>query len=228
MRTIRVGLVEDNARLGCDIREKLALGDGVEVVWEVRNGKDLLATLRDDNLPDVLLMDISMPEMDGIEATRQCKARYPGLKVVMLTVMDDEQKLFEALQAGASGYLLKEVKPHRLLNALEEVMEGGLPLSPSLAGRVLGYLKDRTSFKSTAKAESENGPKPAKTLLPAEKLTKQEQVVLECLQQGMSVRQIAEKLFRADSTIRKHLEHIYEKLQVHSGKEAIARGLGKK
>src|SRR5690606_11398038 len=134
------------------------------------------------------------------------------LKVLMLTVMDDEQKLFEALKAGASGYLLKEVKPHQLLNAINDILEGGLPLSPSLAGRVLAYLRD----------EKPRGAIPAGNMAS---LSKREQEVLEWLKKGMAVRQIGEQLFISDKTVRKHLEHIYDKLQVHSGKEAIVKGL---
>jgi DNA-binding NarL/FixJ family response regulator len=137
MHKISIGLVEDNPQLAKDIREKLALGDEITVMFEAGDGKDLLEILTNGPVPEIILMDIAMPVMDGIEATWQAKQLYPNLKIVMLTVMDDEQKLFEALQAGASGYLLKDAKPHHLLNAIEEVLEGGLPISPSLAGRVL-------------------------------------------------------------------------------------------
>ncbi len=130
----------------------------------------------------------------------------------MLTAMDDEKKLFGTLRAGASGYLLKEVKPHLLINAIYEVLEGGLPLSPSLASKVLKYLKH----------EPNSGSLPA---LGTEKLSKREKEVLQWLKKGLSVRQIGEQLFISDKTVRKHLEHIYEKLQVHSGREAIVKGL---
>ncbi len=215
MRTIKIGLVEDNTRLGQDIREKLALSDGVTVLWEERNGESALKALAAGHLPDVVLMDIAMPEMDGIEATRQAKQNHPDLKILMLTVMDDEQKLFEALKAGASGYLLKEVKPHQLLNAIDEVLEGGLPLSPTLASRVLGYLKGEKAL-------------PTAQIPGTESLSRREQQVLEWLKKGITVRQIGEQLFISDKTVRKHLEHIYGKLQVHSGKEAIVKGLGRR
>lgn len=140
MHTIHIGLVEDNVRLGQDIREKLALSDGVAVLWEKRNGEDALKILADGQIPDVVLMDIAMPGMDGIATTRQAKQSHPDLKILMLTVMDDEQRLFEALKAGASGYLLKDIKPHQLLNAIDEVLDGGLPLSLSLASKVLRPL----------------------------------------------------------------------------------------
>ena len=214
MPTIKIGLVEDNAQLGQDIREKLALGKGVTVLWEERNGASALKALAAGPLPDVVLMDIAMPGMDGIEATRQAKQSHPDLKILMLTVMDDEQKLFEALKAGASGYLLKDVKPHHLLNAIDEVLEGGLPLSPTLASRVLSYLKGEKALPTLQNPRNRS-------------LSNREQEVLEWLRKGMTVRQIGEQLFISDKTVRKHLEHIYEKLQVHSGKEAIVKGLGR-
>jgi len=213
MQKITVGIVEDNAQLGQDIRDKLALSEEVEVVFEVRNGKELLQTLAAGTLPQVLLMDVQMPEMNGIEATWQAKQKYPDLKIVMLTVMDDEQKLFEALQAGASGYLLKDAKPHQLLNAIYDVQEGGLPLSPTLASRVLGYLKGEKVI-----------PKPP--IAAMEVLSKREKEVLQCLKRGLAVKQISEELFIANKTVRKHLEHIYEKLHVHSANGAIIKGIG--
>jgi len=212
MQKITVGIVEDNTQLGQDIRDKLALSEEVEVIFEVRNGKELLQTLASGTIPEVLLMDVQMPEMNGIEATWQAKQKYPDLKIVMLTVMDDERKLFEALQAGASGYLLKDAKPHQLLNAINDVLEGGLPLSPTLAIRVLGYLKGEKVI-----------PKPPITAI--EVLSKREKEVLECLKRGLVVKQISEELFIANKTVRKHLEHIYEKLHVHSANGAIIKAI---
>lgn len=213
MQKITVGIVEDNAQLGQDIRDILALSEEVEVLFEVRNGKELRHIMTIVVQPDVLLMDVQMPLINGIEATREVKHHYSDLKVIMLTVMDDEQKLFEALQAGASGYLLKDAKPHQLLNAISEVLDGGLPLSPSLANNVLGYLKGEKAI-----------PKPPFTEI--EVLSKREKEVLECLKRGLVVKQISEELFIANKTVRKHLEHIYEKLHVHSANKAILKGLG--
>ncbi|WP_439484505.1 response regulator transcription factor [Cyclobacterium plantarum] len=207
---IKIGIVEDNAQLAKDIQDKLALGEDLTVLWIERDGATALKALDKGEIPDVLLMDITMPVMDGIEATRLAKEKYPNLKILMLTVMDDEKKLFDALKAGASGYLLKEVKPHLLINAIDDVLEGGLPLSPSLANKVLKYLKGETKIPTS--------PAPG-----TEKLSKREKEVLQWLKKGMAIRQIGEQLFISDKTVRKHLEHIYEKLQVHSGKEAIVK-----
>ncbi|MBR9775047.1 MAG: response regulator transcription factor [Cytophagales bacterium] len=207
---IKIGLVEDNSQLGQDIRDKLALGKELTIIWEERDGSLALKAMELGDLPDVILMDISMPGIDGIETTRLAKEKYPNLKILMLTVMDDEKKLFEALKAGASGYLLKEIKPHLLINAIDDVLEGGLPLSPSLASMALNYLKEK--------------PKTQELISHGmEKLSKRELEVLIWLKKGMSVRQIGEQLFISDKTVRKHLEHIYEKLQVHSGREAIVK-----
>jgi DNA-binding NarL/FixJ family response regulator len=211
-QNLTIGIVEDNDHLRDDIREKLALGENVSVLWEASDGARALQALRQNKVPQVVLMDIAMPGIDGIETTRRAKKLCPDLKIMMLTVMDEEQKLFAALQAGALGYLLKDVKPHSLLQALEEVQEGGVPLSPALTRMVLPILK---------------GEKPVPLSPTAlENLTPQEQKVLEYLKLGQAVKEIAGQLFIADNTVRKHLENIYRKLQVHSATEAVAVAQG--
>ena len=214
MQKITLAIVDDDGLQAQDIKDKLALSEEVVVLYEARNGRELMEILKKGKIPEVVLMDIQMPQMDGIEATRQVKSQYSTIKIIMLTVMDDEQKLFEALQAGASGYLLKDAKPHHLLNAVWDVLEGGLPLSPILASKVLSYLKGEKPF-----------PKPPDPAI--EVLTKREKEVLECLKRGLVVKQISEELFISNKTVRKHLEHIYEKLQVHSGREAVLKPIEK-
>lgn len=210
MQKITLAIVDDDGLQAQDIKDKLALSEEVVVLYEARNGRELMEILKKGEIPEVVLMDIQMPQMDGIEATRQVKSQYPNIKILMLTVMDDEQKLFEALQAGASGYLLKDARSHHLLNAIWEVLDGGLPLSPILASKVLAYLKGEKPM-----------PKPRDPAI--EVLTKREKEVLECLKRGLVVKQISEELFISSKTVRKHLEHIYEKLQVHSAKKAILK-----
>lgn len=213
MENITVGIVDDDAQTRQDIKDKLALSEEVEVLFEVDNGLSFLETLYQGNRPEVVLMDVQMPAMDGITATRQARKLYPHIKVLMLTIMDDDQKLFEALKAGASGYLLKDARPQQLLNSVWEVVEGGLPLSPSLAAKVLSYLKGEKPIPRS--------PDPSMEIL-----TKREKDVLECLKRGLPVKLISEELFISHKTVRKHLEHIYEKLQVRSGREALIKGLG--
>lgn len=214
MNKITVGIVEDNPLLAQGIIDKLALSEEIEIILQASNGKVLLEQLRRQAKPQVLLMDIEMPQMDGIAATREAKKLYPAIQVMMLTVFDDDDKLFEAIKAGASGYLLKDEKPGRLIQALSELQMGGSPMSPAIASKVLNFLR-----KSDAK-EAEN-----KEMMG---LTAREKEVLEYLKEGTSIRQISERMFVAEKTIHKHLEHIYQKLHVKSSREAVAKLYGLK
>lgn len=208
---ITLGLVEDQALLLDDLVEKLSLHDELRVVLTARNGVDLLDKLQQTR-PQVLLMDIEMDQMDGIEATQRVKALYPPIKIIMLTVFDDDQKLFDAIRAGASGYLLKDTPAQKLGNAIQEVLDGGAPMSPSIASKALNLLRT-----------APDKPAQPRNIAEEANLTQREQEVLELLAQGLSVKQISEKLFVVEKTIRKHLEHIYEKLQVDGSRGAIIK-----
>ena len=210
MSKITVGVVEDNPLLAQNVIDKLALSDDVLVVLRALNGNDLLSQLEEGEHPEVLLMDIEMDGMDGIVATSHVKSLFPEIKVLMLSVYDDDQKLFEAIQAGASGYLLKDEKPIKLINAIVEVLEGGSPLSPQMATKALNLLRKPTEDRSLSHTDT---------------LTSREKEVLENLSYGANVKQIAEKLFVSDKTVKKHLEHIYEKLHVNGSREALAKVL---
>ncbi len=205
---INVGLVEDNPLLAEGIKDKLALSDDLTLGFHALDGVSLLSYLEHNTLPEIILMDIEMNPMDGITATREVKLRYPTIKVLILTILDDDEKLFEAFKAGASGYLLKDVKPARLVNAIAEVIEGGIPMSPAVASKALELLLQADTSKQKSV-----------TAL----LSPRENDVLDLLVKGMSVRQISDKLFVSDKTVRKHLEHIYQKLQVKGSREAIAK-----
>lgn len=210
MTKTTVGIVEDNPLLAQNVIDKLALSEDLKVVLQAANGKGLFVQLQHQALPDVILMDIEMAEMDGIETTREVKRLFPLAKILMLTVFDNEHKLFEAIQAGASGYLLKDEKPARLIQAISEVLEGGAPLSPQMAAKALNLLRQVPNPKPEASEEEAL-------------LTAREKEVLEYLKLGKTVRQIAEVMFVSDKTVRKHLEHIYQKLQVKSSREAMAK-----
>jgi DNA-binding NarL/FixJ family response regulator len=209
MSKITVGIVEDNPQLAQNVIDKLALSEDVEVVLWAMNGQDLLNQLGNGIIPQVLLMDIEMDTMDGITATLKVKLQYPTIKILMLSVYDDDKKLFEAIQAGASGYLLKDEKPAKLINAITEVLEGGSPLSPLMATKALNLLRKPADPKINVEA--------------TECLSPREKDVLEHLTEGKTVKQIAEKLFVSEKTVKKHLEHIYQKLQVNSSREAMAK-----
>lgn len=208
MSKITVGVVEDNPLLAQNVIDKMALSDDVLVVLRATNGNDLLSQLENGEHPEVLLMDIEMDGMDGIVATSHVKRLFPEIKVLMLSVYDDDQKLFEAIQAGASGYLLKDEKPIKLINAIVEVLEGGSPLSPQMATKALNLLRNPTENRSLSHTDT---------------LTPREKEILENLSYGANVKQIAEKLFVSDKTVKKHLEHIYEKLHVNGSREALAK-----
>ena len=148
-----------------------------------------------------------MPVMDGIEATKRIHHLFPSVKIVMLTIFDDAEKIFDAILAGATGYLLKDEKPNKILAAIEEALEGGAPMSASIALKSLALIRGK-SAESTKESKEFN-------------LSKRELEILELLATGENYHQIADKLFISPKTVRKHIENIYTKLQVHNKIEAI-------
>ncbi len=151
--------------------------------------------------PDVVLMDINMPEADGIGGLKVIKQKFPHIKVLMQTVFDDSDKVFECIRNGASGYILKKDSPQRILQAIQEVNEGGAVMNPSIALKVLDYFKP----------QKKDNP-----------LSQRETQVLELLAEGLSYKMVADKLFLSFNTVNTHIKHIYEKLHVSSLGEAIA------
>lgn len=206
MRPYHVHIAEDLPRLAQMLREHLELSPDFRASGLARNGRELLEQLSAaPTLPDIVLMDIQMPEMDGLEATAQLKARHPQIKIVMATVFDDDESIFKAILAGADGYLLKDEPPENLHRSLREVMAGGAPMSPAIARKTLGLLR--------------RAPAPA----PAAEhdLSAREIELLEQLSKGLRYEQIGENLFISTGTVRKHIENVYRKLQVHNKLEAV-------
>lgn len=205
---IRILIAEDNNRLARTLIDKLNLFEDQLSVrgWEP-HGKALLQHLEVDAHVDLILMDIQMPIMDGIEATRIVKQKFPHLKVIMSTVFDEEHYILEAIMAGANGYLLKDERPEKLIEAITEVLNGGAPMSASVARKALNLIR----YKNEG--------------LPEEKvdfnLTRRETEILEQLSSGLNYNQIAENLFISPGTVRKHIENIYQKLHVHNKVEAV-------
>ncbi len=152
-----------------------------------------------------------MPIMDGIEATAKINALYPHIKIIMLTVFDDEEKIFHSIQAGAAGYLLKDEPPQKIIESIEMIMAGGAPMSPSIAAKTLKLLKEPFKVSSPEKEKIDFT------------LSNRENEVLEELCKGDGYQQIAETLFIAPSTVRKHIENIYKKLQVRNKVQAIEK-----
>lgn len=208
---IKIALVDDNPTLLRNISQNLSIFDELEIVFKAINGLDALDKLNNYS-PDVILMDIEMPAMDGIEATREIKKRFPQQKIMMLTVLDREDKIFEAIKAGATGYLLKDEKPSRILACIEELIDGGAPMSPIIAMKTLEILRNQQV--SEQKIETFQSPETFN-------LSKREVEILEKISNGLNYNQIADQLFISAKTARKHIENIYQKLHVHSKLEAV-------
>ncbi|MEM7298467.1 MAG: response regulator transcription factor [Bacteroidota bacterium] len=205
---IRIGLADDNPNLLKSISSGLKKYEQLEIEFIAINGEEVMSHLEEKRI-DVMLMDINMPVMNGIEATKKLKERYPDIKVIMLTVFDENDKIFDSILAGASGYLLKDVKTIQIVEAIEEVLDGGAPMSPEIATRILGLLRGKSSGELQKKrAEKFN-------------LTDRELEILQEIASGAHYNQIAEKLFISPKTVRKHIENIYSKLHVHNKVEAI-------
>ena len=194
-----------------DVREGLAVlingSAGFRCVAAFRTMEDALRMLSAP-LPEVVLTDIGLPGMSGVEGIRILKQRYPELPIVALTVYDDDEDVFDALCAGASGYLLKNTPPARLLESLKEVAAGGAPMSPEVARRVIKLFRE---FRPPDRSPSH--------------LTQQETELLKLIVDGHSYKTAAAKLEISTSTVSFHLQNIYNKLQVHSKTEAVAKAL---
>jgi len=204
---IKVAIIEDRR----DIREGLAVlingTDGYRCANAFRSMEEALETI-DRDLPDVVLADIGLPGMSGIEGIRILKERHPALPMLMLTVYNDDERIFDALCAGACGYLLKNTPPARLLASLEEAVMGGSPMSPEIARRVVTLFRD---IRPPEKADHE--------------LTPHETRLLKMLVDGHNYKTAAKELAVSVNTISFHMRHIYEKLQVHSKSEAVSKAL---
>jgi DNA-binding NarL/FixJ family response regulator len=208
---IKIAIVDDNVFLAKAINEKLASFDDLKVKFTVHNGSEFLAKLEKDHNLDLVLMDIEMPVLDGIETVNIVKQKYPHIKVLMLTVFDNDENIFNAIRAGADGYLLKEAEDEKLYNAIKEILAGGAAMSPSIAVKTLKLLRYPEKQELLAKAEDPIA------------LSAREQEVLEQLAEGLSHTSIAKNLFLSPSTVRKHIENIYKKLQVHNKLEAVQK-----
>lgn len=211
MSKIKLAIVDDNTFLARAIREKLGDFNDLDIKYMVYNGSELLAKLEKNHNLDLVLMDIEMPVLDGIETVRIMKQKYPHIKVLMLTVFDNDENIFNAIQAGADGYLLKEIEGHKLYNAITETIEGGAAMSPSIAVKTLKLLRYPEKQESLSVQEEDIS------------LSSREKEVLEQLAEGLSYTVIAKNLFLSPSTVRKHIENIYKKLQVHNKVEAVQK-----
>jgi DNA-binding NarL/FixJ family response regulator len=212
---IKIAIVDDNSFLIKTVQEKLSFFEDFSLKFTSVNGLDLIEKLEKNHNIDLILMDIEMPKMNGIEATCLIKQKYPQIKIIMLTVFDNDENIFNAIKAGADGYLLKEVNPKDLHQGIVETMNGGATMTPSIAMKTLNLFRNPTAFENIPDKEEYN-------------LTTREIEVLEQLSKGLKYNAIAENLFLSAGTIRKHVENIYAKLQVHNKLEAIQKAKNNK
>lgn len=208
MNTIRVGIVDDKPKLLNSLKENLSLFPDVHIIWMANDGEEAFNHARTDKA-DIILMDIEMPKMDGIQATEKIKSACPEVKIIMLTIFDNNDKIFEAILAGASGYMLKDSPPAKIYQAMMEVQEGGAPMSPIIASKALQLINNMHKQETVTEH-----PVPAH-------LSQREMEILQHLTAGLNYQVIAEKLFISPKTVRNHIQNIYQKLQVSSKAEVI-------
>lgn len=219
---IRVFVVEDQTKI---LKNQLKLLEGhpdLSIIGTALSGETALeevARLK----PDVLLLDLGLPRMSGIDVTRAVKASMPGVEILIFTIFDEEDKVLEAVQAGASGYLLKGTPADKMIEAIKEVSAGGTVIQPSLARRLLKHFRvGETPAATPAPASSPLAEEPE-----GKKLSARETEILQLIAKGVSNNEAASMLNLSKATIRTHLEHIYRKLEVTNRVEAVTEGLRK-
>ena len=203
--TIRVGIIEDHEGFREGLYHLLQNTEGFRCVGRFESVEDGAARMPES---DVILMDIGLPGRSGIEGISAIRQRHPRVQVIMLTVFEDDKNIMDAILAGANGYVLKKTPPAKLLLAIEDAAAGGMPMTPFVARQAVDLFK---RFVPPEKADLV--------------LTPRESEILALLVEGLNYTMIAEKLFVSLDTVRNHIRHIYEKLQVHSKAEAVAKAL---
>ena len=216
--TTRLVLVDDNDLVRESLRDMLADEPDIEVVGEAADGREAIV-LCSHLQPDLVLMDVRMPNMDGLASTREVKRRYPRIAILMVTAHDDPDYLLEALKAGAAGYVLKDATQDDVIAAVRQVREGESPLDPELAARLLRRLA------AEGRSQEERAALRARREYYVEPLTPRELEVVGLVRMGLSNRQIAEKLVISRGTAKNHVEHIIQKLGVSDRTQAVVRAL---
>jgi NarL family two-component system response regulator LiaR len=212
---INVLIVDDHAVVRKGVRGYLEAQPDITIAGEAASGEEAIL-LAADYKPDVILMDLMMPGMDGVEATRRVREVSPASQVIVLTSYHEDEHIFPAIKAGALSYLLKNVKPEELTDAVRAAARGEAVLHSPVATRVLKQVREALSTEDLA------APQPAAQPL-AEPLSEREMEVLDLIAEGLTNREIADRLFIAVGTVKRHINNIYGKLEVHHRAEAIAR-----
>jgi DNA-binding NarL/FixJ family response regulator len=213
--TLRVMVVDDHALFRRGLEMVLSQEPDIELVGEASDGAEAIQRAT-ELMPDVVLMDVRMPRRSGIEAAGEIKDLLPHVKILMLTISDEEADLYDAIKAGASGYLLKEIPIEEVADAIRSVWQGQSRISPSMASKLL------TEFAAISKATNE------RPQMPAPRLTDREMEVLKLVAQGLNNRDIAKELFISENTVKNHIRNILEKLHLHSRMEAVVYAVREK
>lgn len=203
---IKVSIIEDHHDFRKGLAQLLQAANGFECLDAFISAEEGIEQLT--GMEEILLLDINLPKMSGVEAIPFIKEKFPDLKIIMLTMLDDDDTILQAIVSGANGYLLKKTKPENILKSLKECKNGGSPMTGSIASKVLTLFKKYIPQKNNDYA-----------------LTKREVEVLDLLVEGFDNHAIADKLFISFDTVRNHIRHIYEKLQVHSKSQAVVKAL---
>lgn len=215
MKRTKVVIVDDELMLQKSLRNVLSLFDEIELLYTCSHGKELLEKLAsDETLPDVILMDINMPIINGIKATALVKENYNAIKIVMLTVFDEDDNIFLSIQAGASGYLMKDEPAEKIISAINEVMQGGAPMSPIIAHKTLQLLRNRN-------VDDFNNIESSAVIANQYLLTKREIEVLDYLVKGIPYKNIADTMCISEHTVKTHVKNIYQKLEINNKFDAI-------
>jgi DNA-binding NarL/FixJ family response regulator len=202
-----IGIIEDNKKIRQLIQRYLDMQDGMDCTVAVESVEEMLEYLESYPKPDVMLMDIQLPGMTGIEGMKIFQEKYPEIEIIMLTVYHDSHKIFDSLKAGASGYLLKHTSLPEIKEAIDLLLSGGAPMSPQIARKVI------THFNETGQKQTESN------------LTAREQDIVNGLVDGLSYKMIADRLSISIDTVRAHIRNMYKKLHVNSKAEVIAKSL---
>ena len=207
---ISVCIVEDNTDILQALEQIIMMADGYELLGSYTSAEDALTGIPDQH-PNVVLMDINLGKMNGIECVRRIKPEHPEILFMMCTVYEEDEKIFEALAAGANGYILKKTTPSKMLEAIKELNEGGAPMSSQIARKVVNAFQKIPDGSHTQ----------------IDTLSNREAEILELLAKGLLYKEIAAQLFIAQETVRKHVYHIYEKLHVNNRIEAVNKYFGR-
>jgi DNA-binding NarL/FixJ family response regulator len=204
---LNIAIIEDNPQYRTALSIILQLNENFHLLHKLENCDEMMGRFEADK-PDVILMDINMPGMNGIEGVWEIKKHWPEIKILMLTVFEDDEKIFGAIKAGANGYLLKKDSPQKILDAVEAVYKGESPMNGMIAAKVLDYFQHRQQKDKE---------------LDESNLTEREKEILQLLMKGNSYKEIAAAIFISVETLNSHIKNIYRKLNVHSRSELAAR-----